>query len=177
MREFKVVLFGSGGVGKSAITVQFTSGRFVQNYNPTVEDVYRKNIAVNREPAVVEVLDTAGTEQFASMRDLYIKNGEGFIVVYSVTSAQSFKDLLPLRDQIATIKRRKAVPIVLVGNKCDLKDEREVPTTEGQRLAQAWGCPFLETSAKDRTNIDAVFSEAVQQIIQRHSDAKRCVIM
>ena len=60
MREFKVVLFGSGGVGKSAITVQFVAGRFVQNYNPTVEDVYRKDIEVNKEPCVIEVLDTAG---------------------------------------------------------------------------------------------------------------------
>lgn len=60
MREFKVVLFGSGGVGKSAITVQFVANRFVQNYNPTVEDVYRKDIEVNREPCVIEVLDTAG---------------------------------------------------------------------------------------------------------------------
>lgn len=60
MREFKVVLFGSGGVGKSAITVQFVAGRFVQNYNPTVEDVYRKDIELNKEPCVIEVLDTAG---------------------------------------------------------------------------------------------------------------------
>lgn len=64
MREFKVVLFGSGGVGKSAITVQFVAGRFVQNYNPTVEDVYRKDIEVNKEPCVIEVLDTAGRYLF-----------------------------------------------------------------------------------------------------------------
>lgn len=178
MREYKVVLFGSGGVGKSAITVQFAAGRFVQNYNPTVEDVYRKDIAVNGEPAVVEVLDTAGTEQFASMRDLYIKNGEGFIVVYSICSRQSFKDVSPMRDQIAAIKRRKVVPIVLVGNKCDLENEREVPTDEGERMAQGWRCPFFEVSAKRRVNVDNVFSEAVHQIVrQRKGGQSRCVLL
>ena len=73
MREFKVVVLGSGGVGKSALTVQFVSGHFMEKYDPTIEDFYRKEIEVDNCPCVLEILDTAGTEQFASMRDLYIK--------------------------------------------------------------------------------------------------------
>jgi len=73
MREFKVVVLGSGGVGKSALTVQFVSGCFIEKYDPTIEDFYRKEIEVDNSPCVLEILDTAGTEQFASMRDLYIK--------------------------------------------------------------------------------------------------------
>ena len=76
MKEFKVVVLGSGGVGKSALTVQFVSGHFMEKYDPTIEDFYRKEIEVDSCPCVLEILDTAGTEQFASMRDLYIKNGQ-----------------------------------------------------------------------------------------------------
>ncbi len=68
MREFKVVVLGSGGVGKSALTVQFVSGCFMEKYDPTIEDFYRKEIEVDGSPCVLEILDTAGTEQFASMR-------------------------------------------------------------------------------------------------------------
>ena len=76
MKEFKVVVLGSGGVGKSALTVQFVTGTFAEKYDPTIEDFYRKEIEVDQVPSILEILDTAGTEQFASMRDLYIKNGQ-----------------------------------------------------------------------------------------------------
>ncbi|XP_067948033.1 ras-related protein Rap-2b-like [Watersipora subatra] len=174
MREFKVVLFGSGGVGKSAVTVQFVAGRFVQNYNPTVEDVYRKDIEVNKEPCVIEVLDTAGTEQFASMRDLYIRNGEGFIIVYGINNYQSFKDVMLMQSAIRRIKRKKEVPIILVGNKCDLQFEREVTAAEGQQLADIWDVPFIETSAKKRHNINELFMEIVQQINKKNKKGSGC---
>lgn len=95
MREYKVVVLGSGGVGKSALTVQFVTGSFIEKYDPTIEDFYRKEIEVDSSPSVLEILDTAGTEQFASMRDLYIKNGQGFILVYSLVNQQSFQVTLP----------------------------------------------------------------------------------
>lgn len=83
MKEYKVVVLGSGGVGKSALTVQFISGKFVERYDPTIEDFYRKEIQIDGAPSVLEILDTAGTEQFASMRDLYIKNGQVIVNVYN----------------------------------------------------------------------------------------------
>ncbi|KAI5138903.1 Ras-Related Protein Rap-2C [Manis pentadactyla] len=112
------------------------------------EDFYRKEIEVDSSPSVLEILDTAGTEQFASMRDLYIKNGQGFILVYSLVNQQSFQDIKPMRDQIVRVKRYEKVPLILVGNKVDLEPEREVMSSEGRALAQEWGCPFMETSAK-----------------------------
>ncbi|CAD7682752.1 unnamed protein product [Nyctereutes procyonoides] len=148
MREYKVVVLGSGGVGKSALTVQFVTGTFIEKYDPTIEDFYRKEIEVDSSPSVLEILDTAGTEQFASMRDLYIKNGQGFILVYSLVNQQSFQDIKPMRDQIVRVKRYEKVPLILVGNKVDLEPEREVMSSEGRALAQEWGCPFMETSAK-----------------------------
>ncbi|KAL1282843.1 hypothetical protein QQF64_001646, partial [Cirrhinus molitorella] len=109
MREYKVVVLGSGGVGKSALTVQFVTGTFIEKYDPTIEDFYRKEIEVDSSPSVLEILDTAGTEQFASMRDLYIKNGQGFILVYSLVNQQSFQDIKPMRDQIIRVKRRRQI--------------------------------------------------------------------
>ncbi|XDV31164.1 hypothetical protein PO909_033916 [Leuciscus waleckii] len=145
MREYKVVVLGSGGVGKSALTVQFVTGTFIEKYDPTIEDFYR-------------------TEQFASMRDLYIKNGQGFILVYSLVNQQSFQDIKPMRDQIIRVKRYEKVPVILVGNKVDLESEREVSVMEGQALAEEWGCPFIETSAKSKTMVDELFAEIVRQM-------------
>ena len=107
MREFKVVVLGSGGVGKSALTVQFVTGCFMEKYDPTIEDFYRKEIEVDGSPSVLEILDTAGTEQFASMRDLYIRNGQGFVIVYSITNHQTFQDIKTMREQVFVIDFRQ----------------------------------------------------------------------
>ncbi|XP_054835222.1 ras-related protein Rap-2a-like [Eublepharis macularius] len=105
MQEYKVVVLGSGRVDKSVLTVQFVTGTFIKKYNPTIEDFYLKEIEEDASPSVLEILDTAGTEQFASMWDLYIKNGQGFILVYNLVNQQSFQDIRPMRDQIIRIKR------------------------------------------------------------------------
>lgn len=173
MREYKVVVLGSGGVGKSALTVQFVSGTFMEKYDPTIEDFYRKEIEVDGAPCVLEILDTAGTEQFASMRDLYIKNGQGFVVVYSITSHQTFQDVKTMKEQIIRVKGGyEKIPILLVGNKIDLVHQREVSTVEGMTLAQSWGCPFMETSAKNRCNVNEVFAEVVREMSLSNSKDK-----
>jgi len=164
MREYKVVVLGSGGVGKSALTVKFVSGTFMEKYDPTIEDFYRKEIEVDNAPSVLEILDTAGTEQFASMRDLYIKNGQGFLIVYSITSLQTFQDIKTMKEQIIRVKGVDRIPMILVGNKCDLEHQREVPVNEGSTLAQTWGCPFMETSAKSTNNVNEVFIEIVREM-------------
>lgn len=181
MREYKVVVLGSGGVGKSCLTVQFVTGQFVEKYDPTIEDFYRKEIEVDNNPSILEILDTAGTEQFASMRDLYIKNGQGFLLVYSIINRQTFADLKPMRAQILRVKGSENVPIILVGNKCDIFDEREVSAHEGKELAEEWGCPFFETSAKTRHNVDQVFAEVVRRMktsgAGRNGNKRCCVVL
>ena len=77
---------GTGGVGKSALTVQFVQHIFVDKYDPTIEDSYRKQYMHDNQMYMLEILDTAGTEQFTAMRDLYMKSGDAFILVYSITS-------------------------------------------------------------------------------------------
>ena len=93
--------------------------------------LHLQEIEVDSTPCVLEILDTAGTEQFASMRDLYIKNGQGFVVCYSLTNHQTFQDIKTMKDQIVRVKGTDKVPILLVANKVDLEPQREVPTVEG----------------------------------------------
>jgi len=164
MREYKIVVLGSGGVGKSALTVQFVQGIFVEKYDPTIEDSYRKQVEVDGQQCMLEILDTAGTEQFTAMRDLYMKNGQGFVLVYSITAQSTFNDLQDLREQILRVKDTDNVPMVLVGNKCDLEDERVVGKDQGSNLAHMFGCTFLETSAKAKINVNDIFNDLVQQI-------------
>ncbi|KAJ8260419.1 hypothetical protein GJAV_G00181880 [Gymnothorax javanicus] len=158
MREYKLVVLGSGGVGKSALTVQFVQGIFVEKYDPTIEDSYRKQVEVDGQQSMLEILDTAGTEQFTAMRDLYMKNGQGFALVYSITAQSTFNDLQDLREQILRVKDTEDVPMILVGNKCDLEDERVVGKEQGQNLARQWNhCAFLESSAKSKINVLDIF--------------------
>jgi len=165
MREYKLVVLGSGGVGKSALTVQFVQGIFVERYDPTIEDSYRKQVEIDGQHCMLEILDTAGTEQFTAMRDLYMKNGQGFVLTYSITAASTFQDLHEIRDQILKVKDTSDVPIILVGNKCDLDDERDIPYHTGENLAKSWGnCAFLETSAKAKINVNEIFVDLVRQI-------------
>ncbi|KAK6110364.1 Ras-related protein Rap-1b [Brugia pahangi] len=173
MREYKIVVLGSGGVGKSALTVQFVQGIFVEKYDPTIEDSYRKQVEVDGQQCMLEILDTAGTEQFTAMRDLYMKNGQGFILVYSITAQTTFSDLTDLREQILRVKDTEEVPMILVGNKCDLEDERVVGKDQGSNLARSFNSAFLETSAKAKINVNEVFYDLVRQINRRHPEVNR----
>ena len=77
---------------------------FVEKYDPTIEDSYRKQVEVDGNQCMLEILDTAGTEQFTAMRDLYMKNGQGFLLVFSITSMVTLNDLHELREQILRVK-------------------------------------------------------------------------
>jgi Ras-related protein Rap-1A len=165
--EYKLCVFGSGGVGKSCLTMQFVQGIFMPKYDPTIEDVYKKTVEIDGRQYSLEILDTAGTEEFSAMRDLYVKNGHGFVLVYSITSQATFNDLDEFYDRIIRIKDTEIhgqPPLVLVGNKTDLEDERVVGRQVGQELARRWKCTFLETSAKSQLNVNEIFFDLVRQI-------------
>jgi len=164
MSALRVVVLGAGGVGKSALTVQFVQGVFVEKYDPTIEDSYQKQVEVDDEVYMLEILDTAGTEQFTSMRDLYMKNGQGFVLVYSIVADSTFNEIPALREQILRVKDVDHVPMVLVGNKCDLVEQRAVPRKSGEDMAKKWNSKFIEASARTRENIDEIFYSLVRQI-------------
>lgn len=109
--EYKLVIVGGGGVGKSALTIQLIQGHFVDEYDPTIEDSYRKQVNIDNETCLLDILDTAGQEEYSAMRDSYMRTGQGFILTFSITSRQSFNEATVFRDQIHRVKDADHVPI------------------------------------------------------------------
>lgn len=165
MAEYRIVVVGAGGVGKSALTVRFIQGNFVEKYDPTIEDSYRKLVEVDGTACMLDIMDTAGQEEYSALRDQYMKTGQGFVLAYSITTTTSFEAATKLRTQILRIKEdNQDIPIMLVGNKLDLEDERQVTTEMGRNLAAKFSCGFLEASAKTNTNVKEIFFELVRMI-------------
>jgi len=164
MTEYKLVIVGGGGVGKSALTIQLIQNHFIDEYDPTIEDSYRKQVTIDSETCLLDILDTAGQEEYSAMRDQYMRTGQGFLMVYAITSRSSFEELVGFKDQILRVKEADLVPMVVVGNKSDLESERQVSSQEGQDLAKSFGAPFFETSAKTRVNVEESFYQLVREI-------------
>lgn len=163
-KEFKLVVVGGGGVGKSAITIQLIQSHFVDEYDPTIEDSYRKQCVVDGQQVILDILDTAGQEEYLAMREQYMRTGEGFLLVYAINSRNSLDELLVFYEQIQRVKDSDNVPVLVVGNKSDLEIERQVSYEEGLAFAKSLGCPFLEASAKQRINVEESFYGLVRNI-------------
>ena len=119
---------------------------------------------IDSQPALLDILDTAGQEEYSSMQDQWMRDGKGFLLVYSITQKSTFEEIALIREKILRAKDADNVPMVLVGNKCDLADERQVKVEEGQELAKQWGCKFMEASAKEKINNEEVFHQVVREI-------------
>ncbi|KAJ4310274.1 hypothetical protein ACHAPT_012705 [Fusarium lateritium] len=104
------------------------------------------------------------------MRDLYMKTGQGFLLVFSITSSSSLSELAGLREEIIRIKDDENVPIVIVGNKADLEENRAVPRAKGFSISQRWGAPYYEASARTRTNVDEVFIDLCRQMLRKDDE-------
>ncbi|CAF0742040.1 unnamed protein product [Adineta steineri] len=165
---YKLVVVGEGGVGKSALTIQFFQKMFVEDYDPTIEDSYIQHVEVDRQVCVLDVLDTAGQEEFSALREQYMRKGDGFLIVYSVIDANSCKNTRQFYNQILRVKDRKSYPMILVANKIDLVHLRKISEEEGRELAAELQIPYIETSAKvPPVNVDAAFHELVRAIRQQ----------
>ncbi|ORY90845.1 small GTPase superfamily [Leucosporidium creatinivorum] len=160
----RIVVLGDGGVGKTALTIQLCLNHFIETYDPTIEDSYRKHAIIDDQPCLLEILDTAGQEEYTALRDQWIREGEGFVLVYSITARATFERIERFRHQIARVKDSDSIPIVLVGNKSDRANEREVGKEEGAALARKLGCEFVETSAKTRSNLEVAYYTVVRLI-------------
>eukprot|EP01135_Chromosphaera_perkinsii_P000417 Nk52_evm64s78 gene=Nk52_evmTU64s78 len=166
----KVIMVGSGGVGKSALTLQFMYGEFVEDYEPTKADSYRKKVQLGEEECQIDILDTAGQEDYAAIRDNYFRSGEGFLCVFSICEEESFNDTQDFRDQILRVHDNDKIPFILVGNKCDLESKRAVSSDMAQEKARSWGVPYIETSAKTKQNVNKAFSDLMQKISEEKAE-------
>ncbi|KAJ3431813.1 ras-like protein [Anaeramoeba flamelloides] len=202
--RFTIAVAGPGSVGKSAITLQFITQTFVRDYDPTIEECYRKQIQVDGQSVYLEIQPTkdqmkyvtldsfklelkkkAGQEEYSTLRTHNFMNADGFVLVYSVDNRKAFEDIDEFRGEIHRAKDSEMVPIILCANKIDLpKELHEVTKKEGQDLAKSFGIPFMETSAKQVINIDEAFIECVRLVKKKNSlkgkktkSKKDCVIM
>lgn len=166
----KVVMVGNGGVGKSSLTLQFMYNDFVDEYEPTKADSYRKDINIDGEEVNLDIMDTAGQEEYANVRDNYLRSGDGFLCVFSLTERESFRAAREIREQILRVKSGQAdegdIPFILVGNKNDLTDKRQVSEEEALNLALQWKCKYIETSAKTCLNVDNAFYDIMRQVLE-----------
>ncbi|KAG8131977.1 putative GTPase NRas-like protein [Naja naja] len=132
---------------------------------PGSEDSYRKQVVIDGETCLLDILDTAGQEEYSAMRDQYMRTGEGFLCVFAINNSKSFADINLYREQIKRVKDSEDVPMVLVGNKCDLPT-RTVDTKQAHEVAKSYGIPFIETSAKTRQGVEDAFYTLVREIRQ-----------
>ncbi|ELU18845.1 hypothetical protein CAPTEDRAFT_226757 [Capitella teleta] len=171
-QSYKLVVVGGGGVGKSALTIQFIQSYFVRDYDPTIEDSYTKQCVIDDVVARLDILDTAGQEEFSAMREQYMRAGEGFLLVFSVTDRRSFEEVYKFHKQILRVKDRDEFPMILVGNKADLEHQRTIKNEEGVELSRQLGIKYIEASAKVRMNVDLAFHELVR-IVRRYQAQER----
>lgn len=164
-REYKIALCGSASVGKTSLCLKFVHQRFQGDYVPTVEDRYRKAITIEGKSCMVEIIDTAGTVDNPPHLNALIREADGFMLVFDLTNVQSYAEITNFRDRILDVnssRRVMRVPMLLVGNKLDLKARRTVPVEEAEKLAKSWQCQFVEASAKNEVNIEEAFVELVK---------------
>ena len=167
---YYVSVLGTGAVGKSAITLRFVRDFFVKEWDPTIEDAYRKNIEVDKERCQLEILDTAGQEDFDSLRPQWITNKHGYIFVYSMDSEDSLQELRPFYKLHSQMNegRMEQTPIVLVANKKDICDrdpgKRAVSAEQGRAIAKEWGAVYKETSALTGAGVDDVFETFIREV-------------
>ncbi|EFC48819.1 ras family small GTPase [Naegleria gruberi] len=188
--EVKIVVFGSGGVGKSALIVQIQNV-FVEHYDPTLEDSYRKDAIIDKKEVILDILDTAGQEEFHTLRDQYIRQGEGYIIVYSITNRSSFEEAYQFIDHILQTKgleeseysnAKNSIAIILVANKSDLESDRAVTKEESTELCQRFGgIQFYEASAKTRMNVEEIFNDCASQVFAKVKKSggkdEKCLLM
>ncbi|CAG5119263.1 unnamed protein product [Candidula unifasciata] len=164
--DSKICVLGNPGVGKSALVVRFLTNRFIWEYDPTLERVYRHQTLLDEEPTLMEILDTAGYDD-SIHQEGNIRWAEGYILVYAINDRLSFEAVATLKQHLDQVKKT-SVQCVLVGNKVDLLHERRVTTDEGELLAQEMACAFFETSASDGgEDIPELFYELHRDIKRR----------
>ncbi|EDO40041.1 predicted protein, partial [Nematostella vectensis] len=153
--KYSMVVLGAAGVGKTALVVRFVTGRFLNEYDPTLEMTYEKELRIGDSSMELDILDTAGNGEAS-----YIHNGDGFVVVYSITDYYSYemaRQLVKLVTQVRKTDDICQIPIVLVGNKRDLRRGRCVAKDEAREFASEYGCSHYETSALTNRNVHVIF--------------------
>ncbi len=169
--EAHIVTLGDGQVGKTSIILRYIENSFTLNYLSTIgiDSKIKKVKLKNNEEIKVKISDTAGQERFKSIASNYMKKANGILLVYDITNQKSFMDIDKWFSEINGEENIK--PIVLIGNKSDMNEEREVSTEDGQNLAKKYGenVHFYETSCKTGENVNEAIDDLVNQVYDKYA--------
>jgi len=161
----KLLMFGAGGVGKTAVTERYILDDYTDEWDcPTVEDSYVKELSVDGEDHVLEILDTGGQEEFAALEDQWIRDADLFVVMYAISNLESYEIAEKKIEKIKLFKHDKYCPkgVLLVGNKKDEEEYRQVTTETAREKAQIEGISFAEVSAKTGEGVFEMFHDLVR---------------
>lgn len=163
---FKLVLIGDSGVGKSCLLLRFADDSFTDSYITTIGVDFRfKTIPVEKKTIKLQIWDTAGQERFRTITSAYYRGADGICLVYDVTDRESFSHV---DEWLSEVNRyaNESTSKILIGSKCDMEEERKVSFEEGKKKADELGLGFIETSAKDSTNVEEAFSMMSADLIK-----------
>jgi len=155
--QIKLLMIGDSGVGKTCLLLRYANESFSPTFITTIGiDFKIKNIDIDGKRVKLQIWDTAGQERFRTITTSYFRGAQGIVLVYDVTDRRSFESI---RNWISQIQQHADVHVnkILVGNKCDMMDEKVVSTEEGKKLAKEFGMDFWEASAKNDTNVEQSF--------------------
>ena len=170
----KLVVIGDTGVGKTNFIFQFTEGKFSPIHVATIGFDHKSkiiNLSNTKKKIKLQIWDTAGQERYRSITSSYYKGSHGCFIVYDITNESSFENVDKWYEQ-AQKEASKDVSIVLVGNKCDLENDRKISKEKGEEKAKNFNCPFFETSALSKIKIEDIFTEMVNNIYERTGGVK-----
>lgn len=164
-KQRKIAIVGSRSVGKSSLAVQFVDGHFVESYYPTIENTFSKIIKFKNQEFSTEIVDTAGQDEYSILNSKHFIGIHGYMLVYSVSSLPSFEMVQVIREKILNHLGVEWVPIIIVGNKSDLRPEqRQVTAEDGKKLAEKYQCAWTEASARYNENVSKAFELLIGQI-------------
>lgn len=167
----KFVMIGDSAVGKTSLLLQYFENRYDEKYFSTIGvDYFSKEVVIDNKKQKIQMWDTAGQERFFSITQNYIKGANGIFLVYDITSKKSFDSLMKWKSIIVKYAL-KDIKMMIIGNKCDETDSREITYEQGEQFSKENNCEFDETSVKDNKNIDLVF-EKLFKLVYEENKAK-----
>jgi len=165
--NIKLLTIGDSAVGKTCLISQFARDSFNPNFITTIGIDYKiKEVEIDGSKYKLLIWDTAGQERFRTITTSYFRGCQGILLVYDITQHKTFANVRNWMDQINTVNDGQDVCKILLGNKCDMTEEREVSTEEAKKLAEEFKIPFMETSAKDNINVKDAFLTITKDVVK-----------